>query len=500
MNIRTVFQVVAAVLLSVGIAMLSCVFVGWLMNDSRETLFRLFYSSLITILFSLLGLSIRSESPHIGYREGFGIVTFSWVFASIFGSIPYIWIAELTFVDAFFETMSGFTTTGSSILGGEFTPGIEELGEKSYGLLFWRSMTNWLGGMGIVVLSLAILPLLGIGGMQLYKAEAPGPTTDQLSPRVAGSAKRLWFVYFLLTIILFGLLLLSSKMNIYDALNHAMATMATGGFSTKDASIASFDSAYVEWVIILFMFLAGANFALHVKALSGHPNSYIKDEEFKTYCILVTIAITFISINLISFNFFDKSIGDSIRHATFAVLTCMTTTGFATANFDVWPNFSQVILVMFMLIGGSGGSTSGGMKVSRWIILFKNAFQQVLHCIYPRSVMNVRLNNHVVPSSVVQPVLNFFFVYILILFTFTFLVAFLEPGLMENGPHQIETAFTSTVATMCNIGPGLGSVGPTQNFAWMAPKTKLLLSLAMLIGRLEVYTVIVLILPSFWRK
>ena len=501
MNVKVVARVVSAILVVVGLAMLTAVVVSWLMNDSKTDIVGLAISSLIPIILGGLGCFLWSKETAIRFKEGFGIVSFSWLSASLFGAIPFVVVGNLSFVDAFFETMSGFTTTGASVLNN-----IEDL---PAGLLYWRSLTHWLGGMGIVVLSLAILPILGIGGMQLYKAEAPGPTTDQLRPRIASTAKVLWLIYIALSVAETVLLMLGG-MGLFDAWCHTCGTVATGGFSTRQMSIKAFDSAYIDWVITLFMFLAGCNFVLHLQALSGRPLDYWKNEEFRFYLLIALFAIATIGGSLYISGMYERDVSQIIRHSSFSAIAVLTTTGFCTEDFDRWPLYTKALLVCIMFIGGCGGSTAGGMKVSRFLLLLKYSVVQIRRCFYPRSLVIVRLNNQRVNDDIMTKILSFFFINVNIFILISLLVCVVEPklGFVGGDPEfqnhssyvAMETAFTSVIATLYNIGPGLAKVGPTMNYEWMAPQTKLILSLGMLVGRLEVYTVLVLFLPIFWRK
>ncbi len=499
MNLKVVARVVSAILLVVGFAMLSAVGVSWLMGDSKTIILEFFISSMLVIIIGTFGIVLLPSESTIKFKEGFGIVTFSWLGAAVFGAVPYVWVGKLSIVDALFETMSGFTTTGASILGN-----IESL---PYGLLYWRSLTQWLGGMGIVVLSLAILPILGIGGMQLYKAEAPGPTTDQLTPRIASSAKILWFIYVLLSIVE-TILLMCGGMGLFDAWCHTSSTLATGGFSTRRDSIKAFDSAYIDGIITVFMFLAGCNFVLHLRAITGKPQEYWRDEEFRFYFLTTIFAITTVGASLYFSGYYGRHIGEILRHTSFTCVSIITTTGFCTEDFDQWPTYTKTLLICLMFIGGCGGSTAGGMKASRLLLLLKFSIVQIRRCFYPRSIANIRLNNQRVNDDIMAKILGFFFININIFVLVTLLICVVEPGLGAAGTRSevvfsatsLETAMTSVIATLYNIGPGLAQVGPTMNYEWMAPHTKMILFFIMLIGRLEVYTVLVLFLPVFWRK
>lgn len=506
MNVRNVINVISAVVVVIGIAILTAVPVSWAMGDSVTVISELMVSALIPIICGVIAFfRTRSDEYVLGRREGFGIVTFGWFAAAAFGSIPFMIISDLTWYDAFFETMSGFTTTGASVLdntlvlsnGKCLQYGIRDL---PYGLLYWRSLTHWLGGMGIVVLSLAIIPFLGIGGQQLYNAEVPGPTSDQLTPRITNSAKILWGVYLLLSIS--ETLLLLPSMSLFDAWCHTCGTMATGGFSTLQTSVGGFKSAYVDFIIIVFMFLAGVNFILHYRAMRSKPLFYFKDEEFRWYFSITLVAIaTVTTVLMFDSKMIETTYGlnipatffTSLRYAAFQVVSVMTTTGFCTANFAIWPAYATLLLIMLMFIGGCGGSTGGGMKVSRFLLLLKYAGTQLQRCLFPHLISNVRINEERVKSETLHKVLSFFFLFVMLFVIFTLLLA-LFPDV------DFETASSAAIASLGNIGPGLNKVGATCTYAWMNPYAKLLLSLAMLLGRLEVYTVLVVILPTFWRK
>ncbi len=377
--------------------------------------------------------------------------------------------------------MSGFTTTGSTIL--------TDIEAMPPSLLLWRSLTQWLGGMGIIVLSLAILPMLGVGGMQLFKAEVPGPTADRLKPRIQDTAKLLWGVYALLTGIEI-ILLMAGGMSFFDGINHAFTTMATGGFSTRNASVGAYGSAYIEWVITLFMFLAGVNFSLHYLALRGRIGDFIRNEEFLFYSGLVMVGT--ILITLLNMGSTYPGFLDNLRFSAFQVVSIITTTGFATADYELWPVLCQYLLVFSMFIGGCAGSTGGGMKVARILLLFKHAQVQVFRLIHPRAVRLVKLGDRPVDKEVMQSILGFFALYLGVFVAASFIMAGVGMDLPSAG--------ASVIATLSNIGPGLGSVGPVDNFAHVPAFGKLVLAFCMLLGRLELFTVLVLVFPSFWRK
>ncbi len=480
-------------LLPVGVAIYYQVNAGEVQSDLTAFVI----SAIITLVVGLiLRFSIRARQEELGIREGFAVVALGWVTVALFGALPYLsadvfhingrslW-TEFSF--CYFESMAGFSTTGATVL--------TEIEHLSHAMLFWRSFSHWLGGMGIVVLAVAILPMLGIGGMQLFRAEAPGPQTDRLTPRIAQTAKLLWGVYLLLSV-LETVLLMLGNMTLFDALCHTFGTMATGGFSTKNASVGHYGSVYIDMVICFFMFLAGTNFALHYRALRGDVKSYFQDTEFKFYCLVIAVSITLISWNTIRFQVDGEvpydSMWTSLRYATFQVMSIVTTTGYGTADFEQWPALSQFILVTLMFYGGCAGSTGGGMKQVRFLLLIRQSGAEIKRLIFPHAVLPIRVNDRVVPPEVMTNVLGFFFFFIGIFAVVTCIMTTLGLDLVS--------AAAATIATMGNIGPGLGSVGPTDNYAHIHTTGKFVLSFCMLLGRLELYTVLILFSPNFWRS
>jgi trk system potassium uptake protein TrkH len=410
------------------------------------------------------------------------IVAIGWTAIGFFGAFPFYLGAEFsTFVDAFFESVSGFTTTGSSIL--------TDIEVVSKGLLFWRSFIQWLGGMGIIVLSVAILPFLGVGGMQLYKAEVPSPVPDKLKPRIRDTATVLWKVYALISLaqVLF---LMIGGMNLYDALCHAFTTMPTGGFSTKNASIAHFDSVYFDTVIIIFMLLAGINFSLHYQFLRGKPLAFWRDSECRFF-----LGSVFILIAIVTFNIYGtvyETLGHAFQYGAFQVVSIVTTTGYATADYELWPAMSQLILLLCMFLGASAGSTGGGMKCLRVMLALKYCYKELFSLIHPRAVKHIKIGRVPVHEDVVRSVLGFMGLYV-------GLFAFSSVLIASMGVDLV-TSVASVAATIGNIGPGLGMVGPVDNFAHIPYLGKWVLIWCMLLGRLEIYTVIILFVPEFWRK
>ena len=439
-------------------------------------------SALITFVVGFTAFKFTRLDRDVRAREGFAIVTLGWISFSLLGCLPFLlsgYIPSLT--DAFFETMSGFTTTGATIL--------ENIETLPHGLLFWRSFTHWLGGMGIIVLSLAILPFLGVGGMQLFRAEVPGPAPDKLTPRVTQTAKILWGVYILISA-LETILLMLGEMNLFEALCHTFGTMATGGFSIKNASIGHYNSAYIEYVIIFFMLIAGTNFSLHYRFMKREFKSYIKNNEFRLFLSLVGCATLLIGIHTFLHHY--SNAGTAFRKTLFQVTSILTTTGYTTADFEQWAFSSQFILFLLMFIGGCAGSTGGGMKIIRLYVLVKFVLAEIKRLMHPKAVIPVRIGNTVISRDIVRNILGF-----LALMTGLFIGGVIVMTILGL---DLVSAFTAVAATLNNIGPGLGSVGPTDNYAHIPLLGKWVLTFFMLAGRLEIYTVLILLAPSFWKK
>lgn len=426
---------------------------------------------------AILIFSIKSEED-LGYREGFAVVAFSWILAGAIGALPYILSGVLSPVDALFESVSGFTTTGSTVF--------EKLENLPRGLLFWRSLSQWLGGMGIIVLSLAILPFLGIGGAQLYQAEVPGLVKDRLTPRIQDTARILWSVYVLFTLVE-TLLLLLGGLSPYEAISHAFTTMATGGFSTRTASIGAFDSAYIDYVVTFFMFLAGTNFALHYRALKGDLKVYLQDEEFRFY-FMVTLLATLLCL---IFTLPKYGLISAFRYGTFQVVSIMTTTGYGTADYDAWPQILRLMMVILMCFGGMAGSTGGGVKQVRMLLFFRFIKIQFRKLLHPRAVETLKYQGERVPQEVIQSLFGFLALYLLIFLAASFIVC--AQGV------DLETGVSAVAATLNNIGPGLAKVGPTQNFAHLSDLSKLVLTFCMLAGRLELFPMMIILTRSYWK-
>lgn len=462
------------------------------------------FGSTALIAFTLGGSAWQrygGTHPDLGIREGFAIVALVWVLLSLIGGLPYVFAGLTSYTDAFFETMSGFTTTGATILGGANTPAIEAMPN---GFLFWRSLTHWLGGMGIIVLTLAILPILGVGGMQLFKAEVPGPSADKLTPRVRETAKRLWLIYVGFTVL--QVVLLLPAMNLFDAINHAFATMATGGFSTENNSVGQYGSAYIDGIITVFMFLAGINFALHYRLLRGQRITVFKDTEFRTYCAIIGLATLFLTLALwrpteAAFLHMGQSadayvsypsILEAFRYAAFQAVAIITTTGFGTADYMLWSPLAIGVLFALFFVGGMAGSTGGGVKVIRHVLMFKNSFKELRQLIHPHAILHVRLNGHVVSQDVMRNVLSFIVLFFGLIGIGTLTMSIL--GL------DLASAFGVTISSVGNVGPAFGNFGPAENYASIPAIGKWVLSFLMMAGRLEIFTVLIVFMPAFWKR
>lgn len=453
-------------------------------EDPRIYLSFLASAALGFAFFGAMAFICRKDGrPFLTNKEGFFFVTFSWLMSSVLAALPFYLSGHIpSYVDAFFEVMSGFTTTGASIL-----KDIEVLPRS---LLLWRATTHWLGGMGIVVLTVAIFPLLGFGGLRLMEAESPGPSVDKITPRVSGTAKIYWFIYLGLTAAQTILLMLGG-MDWFDALSHTFATVATGGFSTKNASVANYASPYIDAVVMVFMILAGMNFTLHYRVIMGKGRIALKDPELRTYLLIFGIASLVIALDLRGHGLYG-TLPNALRYAGFQSASILTTTGFATADFNLWPPASQIALFFLMFIGGCAGSTGGGIKVIRIVTLFKMAFTEMRYLMNPKGVYAIFVNGKALRKNIVYDTAALVFLY------FAFMIlSFVVVGL---GGYDITTSVTATLANLGNIGPGFALVGPAANYSFFPWWIKLWLSFAMLVGRLEVYTVLVLFTKRFWKS
>ncbi len=481
LNYKAIIKILGFLLIVEGVAMLLSLIVAFIYQGPDVV--PILESSVISILTGTITVAATwNADKAIRKKDGFVIVSLVWIIFSFFGSLPYLLSGSIPgLTNAFFETMSGFTTTGSSILND-----IEAL---PHGILFWRSMTQWLGGMGIIVLSLAILPVFGIGGMQLFAAEVPGPTPDKLNPKIQQTAKNLWIIYLGFTL-LETLLLWISGMTFFDAINHSFTTMATGGYSTKQASIAYWDSPVIQYIIIFFMFLAGTNFTLSYSFILGKFDKVYKNEEFKYYVLFIVgfTALIFSGLMLTTKLGYEQAFRDSL----FQVVSVITTTGFATADYLNWIPFLTILIFCLFFFGGSAGSTGGGIKIMRIVLLLKNSYYELRRMLHPNAVIPVRYNKRAVPEHIITNILAFFMIYMIIFFLSTIIFTLFE--------HDLDSSMGAVATSLGNIGPGLGNVGPAENFHHVHPVGKWFLSFLMLLGRLELFTVLVLFSPAFWKR
>jgi trk/ktr system potassium uptake protein len=466
-----------------SISMIPPMIVSWWYDDG---VLHAFLDAFFLILVSglVLWLPVRRHARELRLRDGFVVVVMFWVALSLSGSVPLLLShsADMTATDAVFESVSGLTTTGATV--------IEGLNAMPQSILYYRQQLQWLGGMGIIVLAVAILPMLGVGGMQLYRAETPGPMKDnKLTPRVTETAKALWYIYLGLTV-LCALAYWLAGMTPFDAVSHSFSTIAIGGFSTHDASLGYFDSPLIEAIAVVFMTMAGINFAIHFLAWRARsPRPYFGDTELKTY-ILLLVCISVISSLYLYYSQAIPTFASAVRHGVFQTVSISTTTGFTTTGYHTWPSFLPVMLLFASFVGGCAGSTGGGLKVIRVVLLFKQGKREIMRLIHPYAQLPIKIDGASMPSRVVDAVWGFFATYVA---TFSFMML----GLLALDLDQV-TAFSAVAACMNNLGPGLGAVG--ANYAEIGDGAKWILSLAMLLGRLEIFTLLVILAPDFWRS
>jgi trk system potassium uptake protein TrkH len=444
------------------------------------------FSAIGTFISGVILISLFRSKNKIRAGEGFASVSLGWILASLFGALPfYIQGSVSSFIDCFFEAMSGFTTTGATII-----TNIEALPK---GILFWRSMTQWIGGMGIILLIIAVLPMLGISPGQLYNAEVPGPIKDRLKPKIKDTAKILWMIYLFMTLAE-TLLLMLGGMTLYDSLCHTFSTLATGGFSTLNGSVGDFQSLYIETIIIFFMYMAGINFTLHFYLVKGKLKNFFKDREWRFYTILLITSILIISLNLYHSgpSQYNGNYLKSLRDSAFQVVSITTSTGYITADFNLWPSFSTILLIILMFIGGSAGSTGGGIKQIRILIIIKHLYHELKKMIHPRAVFALKIGKENIEEHVVKNVIVFFTLFMFIFGGITLFLAFMG--------YDIITCFSASIATLGNTGPGLSRVGAVENYGFFDPYSKIVLSFAMLLGRLEIFSVLILMYSLVGKK
>ena len=478
MNRRMVVFLLGRILLLEAALMIPSVLVGLLYREAITWCFLPAMGALV--LLGLFGVK-KPKDMTIFAREGFLTVAAAWVLMSVFGAVP-LWLSGGfgSFWDCLFEIVSGFTTTGASILSS-----VEQL---PHCILFWRSFSHWIGGMGVLVFVLAVMPMSQERSMHLMRAEVPGPVVGKLVPRMRDTAKILYAVYTALTLLLI-VLLWAGGMPLFESVCHAFGAAGTGGFSVKDVGIAAYPSTYIHVVLSVFMLLFGINFSLYHLILIGRWKNAVRSEELRTYLVIVAAAVILITVNTLSM---AENFGLSLRDAFFQVSSIITTTGYATVNFDAWPAFSKMILVLLMFFGACAGSTGGALKISRVVILFKSARQEVRKLLHPRAITVVRIEGKPIGTDLLRSTLAFFLLYIACLALGVFLLSL--------GEQDFETNFTATLACLSNIGPGLGKVGPTGNYGFYSSASKVLLSFEMLAGRLELFPIIMLFSPLTYRK
>lgn len=481
MNRRVVLYNISRILLLVGLLLFLPILVALYYRESFYNISAFLKSILIIALVSLPFAIKRPKKSGVYIKEGMIVVSLSWILISFFGSLPFYFSGQIpSLVDAFFETASGFTTTGSSIL-----TDVESL---SNSMLFWRSFTHFIGGMGVLVLVLAISPNTSLSDIQFMKAEVPGPQFGKMLSKLKSTAQLLYLIYIGMTIILIFALVIAG-MPVFDSVLHAFGTAGTGGFGIKAASIGYYNSASIEIIISIGMILFGVNFHVFYLILIGKVKDALRSEELKTYLSIIAIATLLIFINILPSQITS---GSALRQSLFSVSSVMTTTGYSTADFNTWPMFSKWVLVTLMFIGGCAGSTAGGIKVSRVIIIFKTAVAEVKKIVSPNRCVVVNVDGRKVEQSVERGVSNYLLIYAIVFMAILGLISFFTP--------DFETAFTSVAATFNNIGPGLGIVGPTGSFAMFHPIAKIILSFAMIAGRLEIVPVLFLFNPGIWKN
>ena len=482
MNFRPVLHLISFIPLVLGVALLVCWGTAEHFADPLTARRGFAYAAGLSVLTGLLLWTFTRGPVDLSRRDGVGIVMFGWLITVIIGALPFQFCGTMANpLAALFESVSGFTTTGASVL--------DHLETMPRGILLWRALTHFFGGMGILVLCVAVIPFLGVGGMQIYRAEMAGPSKDRLTPRIASTAKLLWGIYLALNALQI-VLLRAAGMSWFDAVCHSFAAVATGGFSTRTASVQAFDNVAIEAILTIFMFLGGVNFALHLRVLRGRDWTILGDPELRLYILLIAAASLVIGWN--TWGTHHATMLGSARHVLFTVVSIITTTGFSTADFDTWPGLSKLVLLLLMVVGGCAGSTAGGMKNIRVLVLFKQTLREFRLFLQPQAVYQVKVGRQPVEPETVNNITAFFFVFILTLVVASALMACFVPDLM--------TAVSSVAATLGNVGPGFGSVGPLLNYGNVPDGGKLVLIFCMLLGRLELYTLLVVLMPSFWKR
>jgi len=483
MQTRLILKVLGFLLIIFSVSLLPPLLIGWYDKDGTHLVFLESWLAVLT-LGAILWLPNRKKSDDLRIRDGFLIVVLFWLVLALSGALPF-WLAEnpsMSIIEAVFESMSGLTTTGATVLTG--------LDQLPRSILYYRQQLQWLGGMGIIVLAVAIAPVLGVGGMQLFRAETPGPMkNNKLTPRITETAKALWFIYLGLTV-LCASLYFAAGMDLFDAIGHSFSTLAIGGFSTHDASIGYFNSPLIDSVAMLFMLIAGINFSLHYLAIHRFSlRHYIADSEVKAFLLILAVLST-ITVSQLIYQGTFEDVSDAIRMGLFQVISIATTTGFTTSDFSYWPGLLPVLLIIGSFVGGCAGSTAGGMKVIRVELLFRQGRREIERLVHPNAILPIKLNKRPVPDNVINAVWGFFALYV---------ISFVSLGLlMMMSGSDIITAFSATAACLNNLGPGLGDVA--HNYHSVSDSGKWILSFAMLLGRLELFSLLVVLTPAFWKR
>ena len=480
MNYLMVLKNLGILLVCEAISMVPSLIVALIYGESSAWAF--LYTISLLLIIAAASSFIKPKNRGIYVKDGFAIVAIGWILISFFGALPFYFSGAIpSLVDSFFEASSGFSTTGASIL--------QKVEGLPQAILFWRSFTHWVGGMGVLILAMAILPSVGTGSVQIMKAESPGPNPGKLVPKVRQTAKILYAIYIVITVVL-AILLKIAGMSWFDSLIHTFGTVGTGGFSNMDLSVGAYNNVYIDVIITVFMFICGANFALHYQVIKGNFKGMFKDGEFKLYALVVLASILLVAVNIHGTMY--SGVLQSLRHSAFQVVTVITTTGYATTDFNLWPVFSKTILVFLMFIGGCAGSTAGGIKNIRFLILFKAAKRDLFKIIHPRAIYSVKVDGKTINDQTLSEVLGFFFMYIMV-FCGAMLIISIE------GKDLVST-FTAVATTLGNVGPGLGIVGPRGNFSSFSDLSTMVFSFCMIVGRLEIYPILLLTLPSFWKR
>lgn len=482
-NYKVLIKVIGTISFIIGTAMLPSLLIAYLYGEKAAESAFLKSILLAYVIAIIIRVFVKPDSKALKIRDGYLIAAICWFIASAIGAFPYLFSEVIScYGDAFFESVSGFTTTGATV--------IDDLSTIPKSVQFWRALSHWLGAMGILILAISLLPALGIGGMRILSAEAPGPTVEKMSTRISDTAKKLYLIYLSLTVIEVVLLLFGG-LNLFDALIHTFGSMGTGGMSNYSSGLIRFDNSFIAFVVVFFSFLASVNFVLYHQLIDGHWKAFFADRELRTFAAILIVASLLMAFDLLLTGTYD-SLGKSLRHAAFHATTFMTTSAYATADYTLWPSFCQMILICLMLIGGCSASACGSIKVLRFMILFKLVVRGTYKRLHPNAVVSVKIGTKIVSAETVSKISSFTFVY------FTVLVFGCLVVSLEN--HDMLTTISAVIGSLSNTGLGLGELGPAQNFGIFSEPVRLFLALIMIAGRLELFTIIMLLSPTFWKS